>query len=31
MTTDTIKKEIAVEFEIGGRVCRMGGIAMLGA
>lgn len=27
MTTDTIKKEIAVEFEIGGRVCRMGGIA----
>ena len=27
MTTDTVKKEIAVEFEIGGRVCRMGGIA----
>lgn len=27
MTTDTVKKEIAVEFEIGGKVCRMGGIA----
>ena len=27
MTTDTIKKEVAVEFEIGGKVCRMGGIA----
>ncbi len=27
MTTDTIKKEIAVEFTIGGKVCRMGGIA----
>ena len=27
MTTDTIKKEIAVEFEIDGTVCRMGGIA----
>lgn len=27
MTTDTRKKEIAVEFEIGGKVCRMGGIA----
>ncbi len=24
MTTDTIKKETAVEFEIGGKVCRMG-------
>ncbi len=27
MTTDTIKKEIAVEFEVGGKVCRIGGIA----
>ena len=27
MTTDTAKKEIAIEFEIGGKVCRMGGIA----
>ena len=27
MTTDTVPKEIAVEFEIGGKVCRMGGIA----
>ena len=27
MTTDTVKKEIAVEFEIDGTVCRMGGIA----
>ena len=27
MTTDTVKKEIAVEFEIGGKKCRMGGIA----
>ena len=27
MTTDTIKKEIAVEFSIGGKTCRMGGIA----
>ena len=27
MTTDTIKKVVAVEFEIGGKVCRMGGIA----
>ncbi len=27
MTTDTVKKEIAVEFEIGGKVCRIGGIA----
>ena len=27
MTTDTVKKEIAVEFEIGGKRCRMGGIA----
>ena len=27
MTTDTIKKEIAVEFSLGGKTCRMGGIA----
>ena len=27
MTTDTHPKEIAVEFELGGKVCRMGGIA----
>ena len=27
MTTDTVKKEIAVEFEIDGTLCRMGGIA----
>ncbi len=27
MTTDTIKKEIAVEFEINGKTCRIGGIA----
>ena len=27
MTTDTHAKEVAVEFEIGGKVCRMGGIA----
>ncbi len=27
MTTDTIPKEIAVEFNLGGKVCRMGGIA----
>ena len=27
MTTDTVKKEIAVEFEIGGKVCHLGGIA----
>lgn len=27
MTTDTFKKEVAVEFEIGGKTCRMGGIA----
>ena len=27
MTTDTIPKEIAVEFTIGGKSCRMGGIA----
>ena len=24
MTTDTIKKEVAVEFELGGKICRMG-------
>lgn len=27
MTTDTVKKEYAVEFEIGGKLCRMGGMA----
>ena len=27
MTTDTIKKELAVEFQIGGKTCHMGGIA----
>ena len=27
MTTDTIAKEVAVEFTAGGRTCRMGGIA----
>lgn len=27
MTTDTVKKEIAVEFEIGGKTCKIGGIA----
>ena len=27
MTTDTVKKEIAVEFTVGGKVCRIGGIA----
>ncbi len=27
MTTDTISKEIAVEFIVGGKTCRMGGIA----
>ena len=27
MTTDTVRKEIAVEFEIGGKTCRLGGIA----
>ena len=27
MTTDTCPKEVAVEFEIGGKTCRMGGIA----
>ena len=27
MTTDTAKKEIAVEFTVGGKICRMGGIA----
>ena len=27
MTTDTKKKEIAVEFEIGGKKCKLGGIA----
>ena len=27
MTTDTVKKEVAVEFEIGGTKCRIGGMA----
>ena len=27
MTTDTVMKEVAVEFEVGGKVCRLGGIA----
>ena len=27
MTTDTVSKEIAVEFTVGGKVCRMGGMA----
>ena len=27
MTTDTVAKEVAVEFEIGGKTCHLGGIA----
>ena len=27
MTTDTVKKEIAVEFEVDGKICTIGGIA----
>ena len=27
MTTDTMLKEIAVEFELGGKICKIGGIA----
>lgn len=27
MTTDTVKKEVAVEFALGGKTCRLGGIA----
>ena len=27
MTTDTVSKEIAVEFTVGGKICRMGGMA----
>lgn len=27
MTTDTVKKDIAVEFSVGGKICRIGGIA----
>ena len=27
MTTDTVKKEVAVEFTLGGKTCRLGGIA----
>ncbi len=27
MTTDTVRKEVAVEFTLGGKLCRLGGIA----
>ncbi len=27
MTTDTVKKEVAVEFTVGGKTCKIGGIA----
>ncbi len=27
MTTDTVDKQVAVEFELGGKLCRMGGMA----
>jgi glutamate N-acetyltransferase/amino-acid N-acetyltransferase len=27
MTTDTVRKEVAVEFSLGGKTCRIGGIA----
>ncbi len=27
MTTDTVKKEVAVEFTVNGKICRMGGMA----
>ena len=27
MTTDTVKKEVAVAFELGGKTCKLGGIA----
>ena len=27
MTTDTVRKEVAVEFQIAGRKCRLGGMA----
>ncbi len=27
MTPDTVKKEVAVEFELGGKTCKLGGIA----
>ena len=27
MTTDTVKKEVAVEFEVDGKTCRLGGMA----
>ncbi len=27
MTTDTVKKEVAVEFKAGGKICRLGGMA----
>ena len=27
MTTDTVKKEVAVEFDLGGKSCKIGAIA----
>ena len=27
MTTDTVQKDVAVEFELGGKICHLGGIA----
>ncbi len=27
MTTDTVKKEVAVTFQLGGKTCRLGGMA----
>ncbi len=27
MTTDTVSKQVAVEFQVGGKVCKLGGIA----
>ena len=27
MTTDTVSKQVAVEFEVGGKICRVGGMA----
>lgn len=27
MTTDTVQKQVAVEFEVGGKICKIGGIA----
>ncbi len=26
MTTDTVKKEVAVEFELDGKICHVGGM-----